>query len=79
MIADRPKMRIVEREFRVVNGNKLVYMEMRGSMNGIDFTYRGYYFSDASGTTQFVTYTGTNLRDKYADDTENLLNGFSIK
>lgn len=74
-----PNMRIVNREYRVVNGNKLVYMEMRGSMNGIDFTYRGYYYSDDSGTTQFVTYTGTNLRDKYSDDTENLLNGFSVQ
>ena len=74
-----PNMRIVDREYRVVNGNKLVYMEMRGSMNGIDFTYRGYYYSDKTGTTQFVTYTGTNLRDKYGQDTENLLNGFTIQ
>ena len=60
-----PDAKSVKQEFRIVNGKKVLYMEINGTIQGINFTYLGYYYSDASGATQLVTYTTTNLVDKY--------------
>jgi hypothetical protein len=48
---------------------------MDGTMKGIKFTYFGYYYSNAEGTVQFITYTSQNLLDKYKESIEELLNG----
>ena len=53
-------------------------MEMEGTLQGTSFTYLGYYYSNETGTTQFITYTGTSLVKKYRSDIEDFLNGFSI-
>ena len=70
-----PDAKSVKKEFRIVNGNKVLYMEINGTIQGLKFTYLGYYYSDASGVTQFVTYTATNLVDKYKSEINNFLNG----
>ena len=75
--AAAPNMRITEREYRVVNGVKVIHMEMRGTVQGTDFTFSGYYHSNDTGTTQFLAYTGTSLVERYAEDIQDFLNGFS--
>jgi hypothetical protein len=50
---------------------------MRGTIQSIDFTYIGYYHSSPKGSTQYVTYTGSNLIPKYKDNIYTLLNGFN--
>jgi len=72
-----PNIAIIKREFRNVNGENVIYMEMQGTAQGIDFTYLGYYFSNRQGTTQLVTYTATSLVEKYRKDIDELLNGFA--
>ena len=74
-----PDVRIVKQEYRRVNGLKVIYMEMRGTMDGFDFTYLGYYHSDKSGSTQFVTYTGSSVVEKYTTEIHNFLNGFGVQ
>ena len=74
-----PNMKIVKKEYRMVNNHKVIYMEMEGTVQSIKFTYLGYYFSDSSGTTQYLTYTGTNLVEKYRKNIDNFLNGFTNK
>ena len=74
-----PDMRIVMQEYRNVNGTAVLYMEMQGSMQGAEFTFRGNYFANDSGSTQFLVYTGTNLVGKYENDIQEMLNGFSIQ
>lgn len=69
-------IKILKREYRTVNGKKVIYMEMEGTMQGMNVTYLGYYYSDSSGSTQFLTYTGTNLVDKYKSEINDFLNGF---
>jgi hypothetical protein len=71
-----PDAKIVRQEYRIVNGHKVIYLEISGSMQGIEFTYFGYFYSDSSGTTQFIAYTGTNLADKYRSEINDFLNGF---
>ncbi len=70
-----PDARIVMKEYRVVNGRKVLYMEINGKIMGIDFTYFGYYYSNQSGTTQFITYTATKTVDKYKSEAIEFLNG----
>ena len=40
-----PDLKIVEEEYRTVNGLKVLLLRMNGSMQGIKFSYYGYYFS----------------------------------
>ena len=76
--AGAPNMKVTEKEYRNVNGISVIYMEMEGTLQGTSFTYLGYYYSNETGTTQFITYTGTSLVKKYRSDIEDFLNGFSI-
>ena len=73
-----PDTKIVKKEYRTVNGHKVIYMEMVGSIQSIKFKYLGYYYSNSSGSTQYLTYTSTNLVEKYKTEIDRFLNGFSI-
>jgi hypothetical protein len=70
-----PDLKLVKEEYRTVNGKKVLFMQMNGTIEGIKFSYYGYYYSNSTGTVQFITYTSQNLLDKYLPDCENLLNG----
>jgi hypothetical protein len=70
-----PDAHIIKAEYRLVNGLKIMLLEINGTVSGIQFTYYGYYFSDANGTIQFVTYSSQDLMQKYLSDAESLLNG----
>ena len=74
-----PNAKIVRQEYRVVNGKKVLYMEISGTIKNIKFYYLGYYYSDASGSTQFVTYTSANLVDKYKSEITDFLNGLDTQ
>lgn len=67
----------VKTEYRIVNGNKVLLMQMVGTIQGMDITYYGYYYSNVNGTVQFITYTGLNLIDEYLEDIELLINGLT--
>ncbi|MFL1013510.1 hypothetical protein [Flavisericum labens] len=70
-----PDLKIVKEEYRIVNDNKVLLLQMNGSFQGIKISYYGYYFSNSNGTVQFLTYTSQNLIDNYKKEIENLLNG----
>ncbi len=70
-----PDLKIVKEEYRMVNGLKVLFLQMNGTIDGIKFTYYGYYYSNANGSVQFVTYTSQKLFSSYQKDCENLLNG----
>jgi hypothetical protein len=74
-----PDVKVVKKEYRVVNGKKLIYMEMIGTIESIKFKYIGYYFSDSSGSSQFVVFAGANFINDYKTEINNLLNGFSVQ
>lgn len=73
-----PDIRIVKLEQRTVNGLKVLLMQMNGTMQGVQFTYYGYYYSFKGGTIQLLTYTSQNLLDEYKPDMEDFLNGFEL-
>ena len=74
-----PNMKIVNQEYRIVNRNKVLYLKMEGTIEGTRITFLGYYFSDSSGSTQYLAYTGSNLVAQYKTELNNFLNGFSIQ
>jgi len=73
-----PDTTLVKKEYRIVNGSKVIYMEMVGTIQSIKFKYLGYYYSNSSGSTQYLAYTSTNLVEKYKTDIDIFLNGFSV-
>lgn len=73
-----PQAKISFKEFRRVNGKKVLCGKITASVSGIDFIYYSYYYSDSRGTLQFTTFTGSNLLPEVEKDLENLLNGLVI-
>lgn len=72
-----PDIEIIKEEYRTVNNNKVLHLQMNGTIEGIPFTYYGYYFSSAAGTVQLITYTSQNLFKTLAKEAEELLNGLA--
>ena len=72
-----PDIRLIEREYRNINGLEVVMMKLGGTIQGIRFIYYGYYYSNAKGAYQFVTYTSEQLFKEYESDMENFLNGLT--
>jgi len=73
-----PDTRVMREEFRNVNGTQVLMMQMKGTIQGIRFIYYGYYYSDDSGTIQFLAYTSESLFKDYLDEIEAYLNGLVI-
>lgn len=70
-----PDIKIINEEYRTVNGIKVLMLQMAGTIQGMRFTYYGYYYSSKNGTIQFLAYTGESLFEQYKESIENLLNG----
>lgn len=70
-----PDAKILSEEYRNVNGIKLLMMKMSATIQGIKIIYTGYYYSNANGTVQFLTYTSENLASAYSNEIEKFLNG----
>lgn len=73
--AAAPDIHVVKEEYRMVNGLKVLFLQLNGTIQGLKFTYYGYYYSNSNGTLQFLTYTSQNLLQDYLEDIEELLNG----
>lgn len=71
-----PDLEVIQEEYRTVNGQKVLFLQLNGTLQGIKFTYYGYYYSSPSGTVQFITYTSQGLLNSYIEDCEKILNGF---
>ena len=74
-----PDAKLINKEYRTVNGNKAVYMEFIGTIQSIRFKYFGYYYSNSSGSTQYLAYTSANLENRYTSEIETFLNGFGVQ
>jgi len=69
-------LEVKKEEYRVVNGLKVLYLEMNGTIQGMKFVYMGYYYSDAGGSVQLLTYTFQSLAKEVKPDAMEFLNGF---
>src|SRR4030067_221358 len=55
-----PDAKLLMQEYRVVNGKKVIYMEFKGTIKGVNFIYHGYYYSNSSGAYPVTTYIGAH-------------------
>ena len=74
-----PDSKVVKKEYRNVNGSKILYMEIEGTVQSINFKYAGYYSSNKSGSVQLITYSGARLLDANIALAEQLLNGLVVE
>ncbi len=72
-----PDIKIIEKEYRNINGIDVIMMKMTGTIQGIKFIYFGYYYSSSKGAFQFLTYTSLNLFNEYEKDMLLFLNGLT--
>ena len=77
--AAAPNARVVSEERRLVNGSNVIEMEIRGTIEGIDFVYLGYYSASATGTIQVLTYTSANLFAEYRPAFQAFLDGLVVR
>jgi len=73
-----PDIKAVDKEYRKVNDNTVIWMRMDGTTQGMSMSYYSYYYSNEMGTCQFHVFSGRNLIDRYIEDVEDLLNGFQV-
>ena len=53
-----PDIQVVDKDYREVNGNTLIWMRMDGTTQGMKMSYYSYYFSNETGTCQFHVFSG---------------------
>ncbi len=70
-----PDVKVLDKQYRYVNGIKVLMMRMTGTIQGIKFSYYGYYYSTGNGATQFLVYSSVENVDKNMPEIESLLNG----
>ena len=73
-----PDLKVTKTEYRFVNDLQVLHMQMEGTIQGMQFVYYGYYYSNAGGTVQLITYTSKNLFDTYKPVSEDFLNGLIV-
>jgi len=70
---------ITNSEIRLVNGKQVKFIELTGIIQGINFVYNYYVYSDSKGSTQITLFTSKELYPEYKQDFADLLNGFDAK
>jgi hypothetical protein len=77
--AAAPDIAIVEEEYRIVNNNKVLLLQLKGTMKGLSFSYYGYYVTGQSGTIQLISFTTSKLFNEHKKEMETFLNGLIIQ
>lgn len=72
-----PDAKILNKEYRIVNGAKMLYMELEGTIQFLKLKFAGYYCSNESGSVQLVAFSPSNLFGDKLTEIEEFLNGFS--
>ena len=70
-----PDIEIEKKEYRTVNGKKMLCMKFSGSTHGIKITYLGYYYSTPKGTVQLLAFSTSANWEAMHPVIETMLNG----
>jgi hypothetical protein len=79
MKAVDPKVRVARRGSRMVNGQRLVVLEIDATIDAVPFTFLGHYYSSDAGTVQIVAWTGRNLLNEKRPLVEAIVSGFQVR
>ena len=70
-----PDAMVTEKEYRFVNGKKVIRLRVKAEVNKIKIDYIYYCCTEESGSTKFVAFTSSELFKKHQVEMETLLNG----
>jgi hypothetical protein len=73
-----PQAKVIHREYRMVNGTKVLCQLVAFTSKGIKFVILGYYYSGDAGTVQLVTTALEEQFDTLKPTMEDFLNGFVV-
>lgn len=73
-----PDLKLLHKEYRTVNGIKVLHLIMEGTVVGVKFLYYGYYFSNDNTTVQFLVMSYASSLKKLNTEGEELLNGLTV-
>ena len=62
-----------------INGVDVLIMNIRGTINKMNFVYHSAYWAGPEGVFQIITYTTNDLFVKYSEDFDNVLAGIIVK
>ncbi len=71
-------VQVLKAEWLTINGTPVLRGVLKAQFSGIEFVFDSYYYSDSRGTTQFTTWTSSNLWERYATDIRKMLNGLIV-
>lgn len=74
-----PAATVVRRGWRLVNGDRLMVLEIQATVSGLPWTYLGHYYAGPAGTIQIVTWTTTNLLETHRAAFDAIASGFQLK
>jgi hypothetical protein len=69
---------IISKEYRIVNGTKIMFVKLESKIDKIPFIYLTYAYSGEFGTVQFSAYTTKKIIDENSKIIESFLNGLTI-
>ncbi|MDH4262159.1 MAG: hypothetical protein OEV78_03835 [Spirochaetia bacterium] len=72
-------VKILNEEERVVNGVKVIMLTIKANIEGMNFIYMYYIYSEKKSSFQIVGFTAEESFPDYKNDIEELLNGFVVK
>ncbi|MFN5417125.1 MAG: hypothetical protein ACK5B9_08725, partial [Flavobacteriia bacterium] len=73
------ELTIIKEEYRNVNKNEILFVELKATVSGIKFHYLYYLISNENGCGQVILGTYENLYAKYKSEMDLFLNGIDIK
>lgn len=71
-------VKVLKKEIRNVNGVEMLHTVFEANFAGFEATFVNNYYSGEFGTVQILTWTSTNIVDKYYQDMLDLINGFEL-
>lgn len=70
-----PDIQITHQEYRSVNGQNVLQLEMTGTVQSYPIVYWGYLASGSTGATTWLAYGTQELIAQHKSDVETLMNG----
>jgi hypothetical protein len=71
-------VQVISEQQRHVNGTDVLSLQTNVTVQGVPFTYLGYYYGGTSGTVQVVTYAERATFENYQREFEAFLNGLEV-
>jgi hypothetical protein len=73
-----PQATVIKKEYRTVNGTKILFQQINCTIADVKFVFLGYYYCSEKGAVQLVTSTSEKQFDEVKTNMEDFLNGFVV-